>query len=465
MKKLGLKQKIWLSIFLISFFMILAMGGLTKFLYEKFYVDKQIETILARGQSLEKVYYDGSEEQFLQMVDWANEHFDCTVIYSDNPMLLSGAAPFEVIGEENLISYEERQVLLNGDELIMIREHERFNQQILAIVLPLFQNEKLVAALFLYRPISSVYEPFQPITTILVVATIVLILLLIFMAKKITSYVVKPLVHMMDVTKQFGDGDLSKRIDIKQEDELGQLADSFNLMAEKLEMEENKRKQFLANVSHELRTPISYMKNFSEAFEEGVIDEEQYVKTVKKEADRLGRLVHDLLDLAQLEGESYPMNETILPFAQFIDDLIDRYKIEAKKKNITIIKELDDEVIVFGDEDRLTQVFNNIMENSLKYTSVDGKIIVKLAKDKHFTELSIEDNGEGIPAEDIPKITDRFYRVDKSRARKEGGTGLGLAIVQQIVKNHRGTLSIKSTVGKGTKVTIKLPLYEEEGQI
>lgn len=465
MKKLGLKQKIWLSIFLISFFMILAMGGLTKFLYEKFYVDKQIETILARGQSLEKVYYDGSEEQFLQMVDWANEHFDCTVIYSDNPMLLSGAAPFEVIGEENLISYEERQVLLNGDELIMIREHERFNQQILAIVLPLFQNEKLVAALFLYRPISSVYEPFQPITTILVVATIVLILLLIFMAKKITSYVVKPLVHMMDVTKQFGDGDLSKRIDIKQEDELGQLADSFNLMAEKLEMEENKRKQFLANVSHELRTPISYMKNFSEAFEEGVIDEEQYVKTVKKEADRLGRLVHDLLDLAQLEGESYPMNETILPFAQFIDDLIDRYKIEAKKKNITIIKELDDEVIVFGDEDRLTQVFNNIMENSLKYTSVDGKIIVKLAKDKHFTELSIEDNGEGIPAEDIPKLTDRFYRVDKSRARKEGGTGLGLAIVQQIVKNHRGTLSIKSTVGKGTKVTIKLPLYEEEGQI
>lgn len=465
MKKLGLKQKIWLSIFLISFFMILAMGGLTKFLYEKFYVDKQIETILARGQSLEKVYYDGSEEQFLQMVDWANEHFDCTVIYSDNPMLLSGAAPFEVIGEENLISYEERQVLLNGDELIMIREHERFNQQILAIVLPLFQNEKLVAALFLYRPISSVYEPFQPITTILVVATIVLILLLIFMAKKITSYVVKPLVHMMDVTKQFGDGDLSKRIDIKQEDELGQLADSFNLMAEKLEMEENKRKQFLANVSHELRTPISYMKNFSEAFEEGVIDEEQYVKTVKKEADRLGRLVHDLLDLAQLEGESYPMNETILPFAQFIDDLIVRYKIEAKKKNITIIKELDDEVIVFGDEDRLTQVFNNIMENSLKYTSVDGKIIVKLAKDKHFTELSIEDNGEGIPAEDIPKLTDRFYRVDKSRARKEGGTGLGLAIVQQIVKNHRGTLSIKSTVGKGTKVTIELPLYEEEGQI
>lgn len=458
--KLALKQKIWLSIFIISLLMIVLIGGLTKFLYEKFYIEKQIETILSQAERLETIYYEEDEDVFLENVELVNHFFDYDVIYSNNPMLLSGVAPFEIIGEENLISFEERQVLLQGEELIMIREHERFNQQILAVVVPLFHNHRLDGALFLYRPISSVYEPFQPITKILIFVTAVLVILLLVMAKKITNYVVKPLKDMIIVTEQIGEGDFSKRISMKQKDELGQLAMAFNHMTEKLEMEENKRKQFLANVSHELRTPISYMKNFTEAVEEGVIDQDYYVSVMKKESDRLGRLVHDLLDLAQLEGDTYPMKQTILPFAQLIDEITERFIIDANKKAIEIKKELDADVILLGDEDRLAQVITNVLANSLKFTPANGSIRITLQKDDHIAYLSIEDSGQGIPEEDIDKLTERFFRVDKSRARKEGGTGLGLAIVQQIVRKHNGKLLIESTVGKGTKVTIQLPLYK-----
>lgn len=459
MKKLGLKQKIWLSIILFSFVMVVTVGGLTKFLYEKFYIDKQIETIMARGRSLEKSFYSETEEEFLEKVAWANEYLDCEVIFSDNPMLLSGAAPFEMDVAQNLISFEERQVLLNGDVLVMIRDHERFNQKILAIVVPLFENDRLAAALFLYRPLSSIYEPFQPITAILISISLLLIVLLVVVAKKTTSYVVKPLEHMMNVTKQIGDGDFTKRVYIQQEDELGELAKSFNVMTEKLAAEENKRKQFLANVSHELRTPISYMKNYTEALEEGIIGYDQYAAVMKKESERLERLVSDLLDLAQLEGESYPMNKTVLPFAQLIEDMTERFVLDANKKMITIRKDLDEDVIVYGDEDRLSQVYSNVMTNALKYTNEQGTIHILLTKDEKWAILTVEDSGIGIAKEHLPHLTERFYRVDKSRARKEGGTGLGLAIASQIVRKHDGLLKIESEVGKGTKVTVRLPLY------
>ncbi|MFV8828807.1 sensor histidine kinase [Alkalihalobacterium sp. APHAB7] len=462
MKKSGLKQRIWMSFILLISLTVIAIFVLTYFLYEKFYVEKQISLLQHHGQAVVSQYDQFSEDEFIDQIVWLDTVLEANVIFTKDPMLLSGGLPFEIEIEETLITFEERQVLLKGETLVLIREHPRFAQDIVAVVIPIEGINGLEAALFLYMPLATVYEPFESIRFILIGLVLLTLIFISVVTRKITGYFIHPIEQMMEVTNQMADGDFSKRANINRKDELGQLATSINRMSSSLEQVELKRRELLSNVSHELRTPISYMKGYTEAFEEEMISQEKYINTMKKETAYIGRLVHDLLDLAQLEGDSYPITKVPLPFAQVIEDVVQKFEWNVKEKKVTIKKELDEEIIVEGDEDRLAQVISNVLNNAIRYSKEHGQINVVLNSINNEAVLSIIDKGEGIPEEDVEKITERFYRVNKGRTRKEGGTGLGLAIVQQIVKLHGGRLTIESTVGRGTAVTIIIPVFELE---
>lgn len=451
--------KIWIAFIFVAILTTATAIGLTYYLYHTFYVDRQIEMLLSNGHTLASAYEVG-DPHFKEKVQWSSESLGWEVIYTEDPMLLSGGAPFEMAMDENLISFEERQTLLRGEDLVIIREHEKFGQDILAVVIPLMKEGTLQAAVFLYTPLSAMYEPFYSLQSLILILSLVLLMILIFIARKITYYLVKPLKDMTNVTKKMSKGDFSERLVVKQKDELGDLAISFNRMAADLAEVEQKRKEFLANVSHELRTPISYMKGYSEAVEEGVVETDKYIQVIKKETNRIDRLVHDLLDLAQLEGDSYPIQATPISFSQLIVDVVEKFEIELKTKGMEVSLDLDEDVIIFGDSDRLEQVVGNLLQNSIRYSEEGTKIeLILYQKDKAI--FKIKDHGEGIPLEDLPKVMERFYRVNKARTRKDGGTGIGLAIVYQIIKKHGGEVSIQSELGKGTTVTIELPLYEE----
>lgn len=460
MKNVKMEYKILLAFALLAFVTIASAVGLTQYLYQTFYVDRLIESLSSHGHELASTY-DENKERFLEKIEWSNESLDWEIIFTENPMLLSGNLPFDIEMDEHLISFEERQTLLAGDDVVLIREHEKFKQDILAVVIPLIEEKQLNGVIFLYTPLSAVYEPFRPLWTTLILSSLALLTIMLFAARKITNHIVKPLKQMTRVTQHFASGNFSERLSISQNDEFGQLASSFNAMASSLQQVEQNRREFLANVSHELRTPISYMKGFSEGVAEGLIDYEQYISIMQKETSRLERLVNDLLDLAQLEGDSYPMESSPLPFAQLILDVIERFELKCKEKDIILVHKLDEEIIIYGDADRLEQVVMNVLQNAYQYSSKGQQIEILLFEQEEKAILQIKDEGEGIPEDDLPNIIDRFYRVNKARTRNDGGTGIGLAIVNQIVKKHDGDISIESELGKGTKVTIELPVYEE----
>ncbi|WP_445489288.1 cell wall metabolism sensor histidine kinase WalK [Niallia sp. 03133] len=232
---------------------------------------------------------------------------------------------------------------------------------------------------------------------------------------------------------------------------------------EKIDME---RKEFVANVSHELRTPLTTMRSYVEALAEGAWKDEglapNFLEVTQNETERMIRLVNDLLQLSKLDSRDYQLNKELLDFIVFYNRIIDRFEL-TKEQNVTFERKLPKHTaFVEIDEDKLTQVLDNIISNALKYSPEGGKVTFSLKEQEKQLIVSVSDNGVGIPKENLEKIFERFYRVDKARTRKLGGTGLGLAIAKEMVEAHGGKIWATSKEGKGTKVSFTLPYIQSE---
>ncbi|RIW29396.1 HAMP domain-containing protein [Bacillus salacetis] len=464
---MGLRQKIWLTIAVLTLITVSLTIGLTFYLYENFYVDKQKDLLLLQGNSLKSAYMEQDGDGFRERLEWTEENSEAEIIYTEDPMKLSGSLYGEAVND-TLITYEERQQLLNGETVTMVRQHPVFDQDILAVAIPLLEEDVLSGTIFLYMPLEDVYAPFDSIRYILAGLFILVLLLVIWSGRKIASQLIQPLKKMEMVSGRMAAGDFSKRIDVSSSDEVGSLAGSFNRLAKSLEEVERSRREFLQNVSHELRTPLSYMRGYTEVLLEDVTvsgeERQEYLQIIHNETARLTRLVNDLLDLAQLEGDSYPMKREPIPFAQLVMDVAERFKLPIGQKQIRLRLELDEEAIIEGDADRLEQVISNLLDNAVRYTPSQGGILMKVEQNKEKAVLEIQDTGRGIPEQDLENIMDRFYRVHKSRTRNEGGFGLGLAIVKQIVLKHGGEIDISSKPDEGTAIslTFQSMAFDEE---
>jgi len=225
------------------------------------------------------------------------------------------------------------------------------------------------------------------------------------------------------------------------------------------------RKEFVANVSHELRTPLTTVKSYAETLLENAEEnsmEANFLKVIDTEADRMTRLVKDLLTLSLFDYDKKYLNKASFDIGQLLEDIVSKLKMEAQRRKHEVTLEIDSDIPPFyGDRDRLEQVFTNIVTNAMKYTPDGGKIDVSCKV--HLTDaiVTVKDNGIGIPKKDMPRLFERFYRVDKARSRKSGGTGLGLAIAKEIVEAHGGRINIVSEHGTGTTATIRMPLYSK----
>lgn len=460
MKPLSIRNKIWLTILSVSVVTIILVGGVSYYLYQTLYIGKQTDMLMKQGETLEQAYYEESRDTFSNRLDWLEQSSETSIIFTDDPMQLASGAPFDSFAEENLITFNERQELLKGKTLTFTKFHTGLDQEIRAVVIPLQMNDRLEAVIFLYMPLTAIAEAFQPIRNLLLIGMVLLILLLTFVGTKMTNRIVRPIKQMEKVAKDIAQGDFSKRLSLKGEDEIASLGRSINTMSSTLEEVDRNRREFLGNVSHELRTPISYLKGYSEALGEGIITTEKYVETVTKETDRMDRLVHDLLDLAQLEGDSYPMNKEPIILAELVKEVLGRFRLKLDDKDLVTEVQLDEEVVVTGDYRRLDQVMENLLSNAIKFTNEKTTIRISVVEESTMGVLKLEDEGIGIPEEDVPYIFERFYRVEKARTRKSGGTGLGLSIVQQIINKHEGKITVDSELGKGTVVTVEIPLFD-----
>lgn len=230
---------------------------------------------------------------------------------------------------------------------------------------------------------------------------------------------------------------------------------------------EEMRSEFVANVSHELRTPLTSLRGYLETLLDGAVEDpaamHRFLEIMSKETERLTRLINDLLDLSRIEEKRAVHRWQPVQLVDNINQVVAMFRLQAQEKKLELTTEVPSRLpVVYGDPDMLTQVLINLVDNAIKYTSAGGRVTVRTRVEEENIRVTVEDTGIGIPPESLPRIFERFYRVDKARGRELGGIGMGLAIVKHIVLAHGGQTYVESVVGKGSTFSFALP-REESG--
>jgi signal transduction histidine kinase len=280
----------------------------------------------------------------------------------------------------------------------------------------------------------------------------------------------QPILGMTKAAEAIAGGDFSKKLSVESDDEIGILAHTFNNMAsqlqatlEEIRRSEALRREFVANVSHELRTPLTSIRSYAETLTENPDMEKEtevsFLHVILNESDRMTKIVQDLLELSRFDAGNVQFNFERFSISKSIEDVRDAVRLEAASRGHTISVTIPEGLPhIVGDRARIEQVLINIVSNAIKYTPDGGYIDITSGSGDGHVWVAIQDTGIGIPEEDIPRLFDRFYRVDKARSRESGGTGLGLSIALEIIQRHGGDVDVTSVVGEGTTVTVRLPI-------
>jgi heavy metal sensor kinase len=277
----------------------------------------------------------------------------------------------------------------------------------------------------------------------------------------LASRALEPVDKIAQTAREIEESDLSRRITVNTKDELGRLAATLNEMIGRLENAFQRQKQFTSDASHELRAPLAVIEAESSLAlqkERAPDDYRQSLETISQEARQMSLLVEQLLSLARADAGKEQWNFVAVNLNELITSLSADIEVLCQEKGLSFQLGEPQELIVRGDQARLRELFMNLLDNAIRYTTGPGTISVSLRREGQMAVVAVKDTGVGIPAEDIPFIFDRFYRVDKSRSRAQGGTGLGLAICKHIVEAHGGTIEVDSQVGLGSTFSVRLPL-------
>jgi signal transduction histidine kinase len=289
----------------------------------------------------------------------------------------------------------------------------------------------------------------------------------------ISRSVARPLQRVADAAHAIAQGEYDQTVPVSGPTEVRRLAQDFNRMAQQVQAGLDAQRDFVANVSHELKTPLTSIQGYSQAILDGIAADPQSVQRsagiIQDEAERMGRLVTELLDLARIESGQAVMRQEKINLKLLLENMVERFQMRATEAGITLAGQFPDLPPMIGDGDRLAQVFANLVDNALKHTPEGGRVTVAAqlltpsGAQRHgkmppqVIEVAVSDSGQGIPPEDLARVFERFYQVDKSRKRS-GSIGLGLAIAREIVEAHGGSIKAESIVGLGTRFTVVLPV-------
>lgn len=339
------------------------------------------------------------------------------------------------------------------------------NTPVLTVAFPLYNSyNQVIGAGIMNSPIYGITSALKRVYAVIwfsaLFAVLVSTFIIYFLSQRILT---KPLYEINKTAKAISNGDFEKRVGISSKDEIGELAQSFNNMADTLQNLENLRRDFIANISHELRSPLTSIRGFIQGIMDGTIPEEKhkyYLSVALEESKRLTRLISDVLDLSRLESGEFSLNIEQFDINELIRLNIIRFEKEIENKELDVdITLYGNEFFVIGDRDRIGQVVSNLMDNAIKFSYNKGKIIISTAVSDKKAIVTIEDTGIGIPQEELKFVWDRFHMVDKSRTTKKG-TGLGLSIVRQIINQHGEQIWVESGEDKGTKFWFSLAIGE-----
>ncbi len=326
-------------------------------------------------------------------------------------------------------------------------------------------QRKTIGYVFCSAPADIISQLIADVVKMFLIACVFSIVASCIIIYVITRILARPLRQMSRAAKSFGQGDFSVRVDYYSSDEIGELALSFNQMADSLAELEMARKSFIANVSHELKTPMTTIGGFIDGILDGTIpkeEEKQYLSLVSDEVKRLSRLVRAMLNVTKIEAGETKLNAEPINIRDIIITTLFNFEKNIDDKNIEIksLAEME-KIVVLGDEDLIHQVVYNLIDNAVKFCNEGGYLEFSSAKDNELAFIHIKNSGSGISREEINHVFDRFYKTDKSRSLDKNGVGLGLNIVKSILDLHGGNITVGSVLGEYTEFIIGLPLYRE----
>jgi signal transduction histidine kinase len=290
------------------------------------------------------------------------------------------------------------------------------------------------------------------------VAVVIALIITFFLSRRILA----PVKSLTLATKRLGQGDFSQRVQSKDRSEVGELAQTFNSMADDLEQAERLKRNMVADVAHELRTPLSNIRGYLEAVRDGVIKPDvDTVRSLDEEATLLSRLVDDLQELSLAEAGELKLVYQPSDISELITQTVALVQAQAVTRGVSLSIDVTDKLPPANfDSYRISQVVRNLLENAVVHTAKGDAITVAVRRKDNYLQVSVTDTGEGISAKDLPNIFERFYRVDKSRARATGGSGLGLTIAKRLVEAHGGEIEVRSEPGKGSCFIFTLPFLK-----
>lgn len=334
---------------------------------------------------------------------------------------------------------------------------ERPNAIMISVPVTIGHKPGLLLAYYQFNPglFESVIRSFSfPFIVGLAAA----LLLAVLLSRKLT----RSIADIAAAAKRFSAGDYTSRTRAITKDEIGTLGQTFNAMADALLHAQQSRRNFFSNISHELKTPLSCIKATTEALIDGIAvtdrDRTHYLERILSETDRMSRLVHDIMDMEQVESGRLLIKQEQLDVGALLLHQADTIEPLLRKKNLSLLLRLEtDKRYIIGDADRFAQVLDNLLSNAIRYAPPGSPIGLLLTEDDKWLQIAVSDQGEGIDSEHLQLIWERFYRVDKSRTRALGGSGLGLPISRSLMEAMGGTILVESEKGQGTIFKIRIP--------
>jgi len=362
--------------------------------------------------------------------------------------------------EGRALDYNEVLSALRGNAKTGVHITE-VSERVLYVAVPLVKEKATAGAVLLVVGLDDMYAMLNQVRGIMMLVSIGSGLLAALLSVMLAGFFTRPLKELTGAVKQMTRGRLEQRINVRSGDELGHLAGAFNEMSMRLSQVERTRHRFLADASHELKSPLSSIKALAQSLidtgEKDPAIYREYMEDINIETDRLARIVDNMLQLTRLEEDENTLQMEKEKIYGLVNHVFTLMQPRAESQGVELKAELDKDLVWPVNRDLLTRILINLVDNAIRHTPPGGEIKVQSLPEKGGMVIRVSDTGEGIPAGDIPRIFDRFYRVDKARSRTSGGTGLGLAIVRQAVNRHGGEITVTSKQGEGTTIEMFFP--------
>lgn len=448
------------------------MGGALTLVYTNHYMNEKREELVTQGEKIaaafSKGYRTGNLNNLSNELQVLENYMDAGILMvnRDGQVIIASPELNQEIYEKKVLSETLLEGVLEGNVVSIQTKKGQFSDMPMLVVgYPLSEGQ--IAGLFMCRPLPQIQASLMEMYQMSIISLFFVSLLGIIVSYLTAKYVALPLMQMNRAAKVIANGNFEERVIVKGNDELGELAESFNHMAESLQAHEKVQKDFIANVSHDLRSPLTSMQGFLTAMLDGTVPlekQEKYMKIVLEETQRLSRMTQSIVELSRAQSSAILLDESDFDINDLIRANIEMLEPQLMEKNVHIHAiYAEEKTLVHGDMDKISRVLQNLLGNAAKFSPENGIIEVETTlKEKKKVLISVKDEGPGISAEDQKYVFDRFYKTDTTRNKDKNGSGIGLAIVREFLQAHGETIAVKSEEGKGATFAFSLKLSEED---